>query len=144
MSMPQLYRPILVIAGHVALSLILLSKPWNLSELFGWGVIAVPMSQNGPVAIWACTGRLPLVRRMFLWPFGLVSTWALTCALMPWSPDSPFAAAWGVGLLLQALLIGVILGTMALVRSPWASMMGRSRWRHDKLRCGTCSCLWWS
>ena len=120
-------------AVHVALDCLLLAQPWNLSPYAQSAAVALPVSQNALVAVWACTGGPPLVWRLMLWPFGIAATWSVVCAMMPWPADGEIAAAWGVAFIVQSLIVCCVLGITVLAK-PSLTALGIPRRRFSLRR----------
>ena len=106
--------PVMIAAAvHAALDVVLLTPPWRFSSELIFIPFALPVSQNGLVAIWAATHASPGYVRCVVLSLGLVATWYVGVSLLPGQSSSRQAAGWSIAFAVQSL---VIVSAVALAR----------------------------
>jgi hypothetical protein len=113
MSIRRAAPVIVAVALHAALDVLLLTTPWRFSRELIFIPFALPVSQNGLVAIWAATHPSPSYVRCVVLSIGLVATWYVGMSLLPGQASSALAAGWSAAFVVQSL---VIVLTVALAR----------------------------
>lgn len=90
---------------HAALDVVLIVYPWHFSSLH-WmlAALAIPIGQNGLVALWAGTHRSPSYVRLIGLSLALVATWYVASKVLTFAVSSDDAAGWGISFVVQSLV----------------------------------------
>lgn len=107
-----------VILAHAAVDTVLIVFPWDFDRnlLLFLSALAIPVAQNGMIALWAATHSSPSYVRCVGLSLGVVATWNVLMWLMPSPVRSARAAGWGVSFLVQALVIVLLISLLRPMR----------------------------
>jgi hypothetical protein len=99
---------------HAALDVVLIVYPWNLNRLWMLAALAIPIGQNGLVALWAATHRSPSYVRCAGFSLALVATGYVALRVMTFDLSNEDAAAWGISFAVQSIVTVVMLLLMRI------------------------------
>lgn len=119
------------IALHAAAVIALLALPWQFDEDMTWVALAVPVSQNSLIALWASTSTRAIHVRFLVAVIAIWSAWFQTISMLDATPSGEVSAGWAGVLCVQSAFIVAAVSVTRVVQTRFSRHQVRRAYRYS-------------